>query len=319
MIPNYSIETDSGERVTHLYQNNCYFAHLSIYYFASQFCEGGMVLDAGSGTGYGSAYLADHGARFVWGIEINENAVAESQQYFQRPNLQYIIQDLQNIMAFQKHHFDVIFSSNALEHVPDASSFFLNAWRLLKPEGTLILAVPPITKERELKENIDNIYHLNIWTPRQWHHAVSRFFSDVQCYRHSFYKPNYTLDLLNTPEQTLVNETEFFFSPISLDEYYSAPSLTVILVARGPRSFDELPLNKPLDFVDESFTRPPAESADAQSVDKDLEIRTLSAELGEKNEQLRRITSSLGWRLLSRYGRIKHRYLLPIYRLLKLK
>jgi hypothetical protein len=45
---------NKGERVTHLYPNDCYYGHLSIYYFALQFCQGGTVLDAGSGAGYGS-------------------------------------------------------------------------------------------------------------------------------------------------------------------------------------------------------------------------------------------------------------------------
>jgi hypothetical protein len=44
----------------------------------------------------------------------------------------------------------------------------------------------------------------------------------------------------------------------------------------------------------------------------------LRAQLAEKEAQLRRITGSLGWRLLSRYGRIKYRYILPLLRLLRL-
>lgn len=42
------------------------------------------------------------------------------------------------------------------------------------------------------------------------------------------------------------------------------------------------------------------------------------AHLAEKEAQLERITSSFGWRLLNFYGRIKYRYLLPVYRLLRL-
>jgi GT2 family glycosyltransferase/glycosyltransferase involved in cell wall biosynthesis len=56
----------------------------------------------------------------------------------------------------------------------------------------------------------------------------------------------------------------------------------------------------------------------AQVAEKDQAIRLLSGQLAAKDAQVERITSSLGWRLLSRYGRIKHRYLLPIYRLLGL-
>jgi hypothetical protein len=57
--------SDGGERVTHLERNFVYYVHLSIYDFALQFCQDGLVLDAGSGAGYGSAYLAGSGARHV--------------------------------------------------------------------------------------------------------------------------------------------------------------------------------------------------------------------------------------------------------------
>ena len=52
-----------GERVSPLLNDSCYQAHLSIYGFARPGCQGGIVLNAGSGTGYGSADLADHDLR----------------------------------------------------------------------------------------------------------------------------------------------------------------------------------------------------------------------------------------------------------------
>jgi len=36
--------------------------------------------------------------------------------------------------------------------------------------------------------------------------------------------------------------------------------------------------------------------------------------LAEKESQVEKITSSFGWRLINRYGPIKHRFLLPAYR-----
>src|SRR5262249_46140703 len=45
---------------------------------------------------------------------------------------------------------------------------------------------------------------------------------------------------------------------------------------------------------------------------------SLQRELLVRTADLERIKRSFAWRLLSRYGRIKYRYLLPIYRLLRL-
>ena len=43
----------------------------------------------------------------------------------------------------------------------------------------------------------------------------------------------------------------------------------------------------------------------------------LAGELATKNSELARMTNTLGWRLLSRYGKIKYRFLLPAYRQLR--
>jgi polysaccharide pyruvyl transferase CsaB len=47
-------------------------------------------------------------------------------------------------------------------------------------------------------------------------------------------------------------------------------------------------------------------------------IKVLQQQLSARDLELERITRSIGWRLLSRYGRIKYRYLLPLYRTLNL-
>ena len=45
---------------------------------------------------------------------------------------------------------------------------------------------------------------------------------------------------------------------------------------------------------------------------------TLTAKIAERETELEKIRSTLGWRLLREYGKIKYRYLLPIYRFLNL-
>ncbi|HKY05000.1 MAG TPA: glycosyltransferase, partial [Blastocatellia bacterium] len=54
--------------------------------------------------------------------------------------------------------------------------------------------------------------------------------------------------------------------------------------------------------------------AEARLRQAEHRLSQISGELLEKDRQLQRITRSLAWRVLSRYGRIKHRFLLPPYR-----
>jgi SAM-dependent methyltransferase len=248
---------NQGERVTHLYPNDSYYAHLSIYSFAAQFCQNGVVLDAGSGSGYGSNYLASKGCRFVYGIDKNKRAVAFSQRYFLKSNLRFQVMDLREISGFPADQFDLIFSSNTLEHVADVIPFLQEVWRLLKPSGYLLVAVPPITNNELRTANLANPYHLNIWTPRQWYSILNLYFERVDTYRHWLEKAGAILDLYNLPEQTVITEEDFIFVPVSLKDLYELPTISAIFIAAQKRAKDQLPARShSVKFVDDSFTRP---------------------------------------------------------------
>jgi SAM-dependent methyltransferase len=251
---------DGGERVIHLWPNDRYLAHLSIYYFAAPFCKDGMVLDAGSGTGYGSAYLADRGARFVHGIDICEKAVGFSRQNFNKPNLEFHVMDLERITGFAERSFDFIFSSNALEHVQYVPAFFQAAWRLLKPEGRILIAVPPINTPDARRADLANKYHLNSWSPRQWHFVLGQYFKEIECYTHFFDKPGVSLDFNNHPKEVVIAEENFTFTAVPLEEMYKTPTYSAIFVAAAPRSEMEIPrAGLPPEFIDDSFTRRPGQ------------------------------------------------------------
>lgn len=259
--------SSDGERVTHLFPNDCYYAHLSIYHFALNYCQDGLVLDAGAGAGYGSFYLAEKGARFVWGIDASEYAIRFCQTHFQRPNIEFKVMDLQEIFGFPDRSFNLIFSSNTLEHVPNVQSFIRHAWRLLRPNGTLVVGVPPIVDDMHREENIANRHHLNIWSPRQWYHVLNLFFSEVVAFWHGFEKPGVPLDFHNTPEECVINERDFLFKPVQIEQFYINPTLTVILVASETRSVDQVPSSEePIPYIDDSFTRIPVSTLEASGV-----------------------------------------------------
>lgn len=287
-----------GERITHLHPNDCYYAHLSIYHFAVPWGQGKVILDAGSGAGYGSAFLAEQGAAFVHALELSEDAVAFSKDSFERPNLRYQVMNLERIEGFDDQSIDLIFTSNVLEHVPNVLNFLRAAWRLLKPDGTMIIAVPPITCEELRLANLENPYHLNLWSPRQWHSALGHFFDELQGYRHVFDQPGIVLDFANSPEQTRVTERDFTFEPVTIDQAFTLPTLTTLFVARRPRIQPTLGLDvRTVPLVDDSLTIP-ADSPFAPILSRHLAergqtIRRLDAKLTEQTLMITRLEAEL--------------------------
>lgn len=248
--------SDQGERVTHLAPDHVFYGHLSIYHFAFQYVRGAAILDAGSGSGYGSAYLADSGAKHVTGLELNARAVEFSRYHFQRPNLDYQVMDLGDMHGLPPRHFDLIFSSNTLEHVPGIRNFFHSAWELLKPGGTLLLAVPPVTDQRLEYLNLINPYHLHIWSPRQWSEVLQGYFGEVTPYLHGvgeigqdFAPEHYGLNK--------INQQSFAFKPGTLEDMYKSFTLTAIFLAHSPLPEEQIPApSAPIQFVDGSYSRP---------------------------------------------------------------
>lgn len=251
--------TESGERVTHLFPNDCYVAHLSLYRFVVPFVGGAAVLDAGCGAGYGAAYLADHGAGMVTGIDASQKAIAFCQRHFQRPNLRYAVMDVERLEGLAPAAYGAVVCSNVLEHVPDVPAFLRGAWRLVDPSGVLVIAVPPIVSEALREQNLANPYHLNIWSPRQWVHTLELYFSDVRVFQHWYDRPGVELNLANTPRETVVREDDFVFTAVGVDELYSAPTITAVFAARSPKAEASIPASgaRPR-FIDDSFTRPAA-------------------------------------------------------------
>jgi 2-polyprenyl-3-methyl-5-hydroxy-6-metoxy-1,4-benzoquinol methylase len=279
--------TDDGERVTHLYPNSSYYAHLSIYHFALPYAQDRTILDAGSGAGYGAAYLAAHGARHVHALDVSEKAVAFSREHFRRDNLDYQTMDLGQVDGFAAQSIDLVFTSNVLEHITGVPAFLSGACRLLRRDGTMIVAVPPVYNDASRAANLANPYHLNIWSPRQWHYTLTRYFHTVSCIRHHFEKPGTSLNFADTPETCRLREDDFLFLPSSVDELSILGALTAIFVAQMPLPADALPApDKAPPMVDDSFSRP-APTLKLRPLDASTGAGSLIARFKQRLRQVR--------------------------------
>jgi ubiquinone/menaquinone biosynthesis C-methylase UbiE len=132
---------DTGERVNPDFPDKNFANHLRFYQFASQFVGGKNVLDCGCGTGYGTALFADSGANTALGIDLSGDAIGFATSRFVRPNLSFRVMDAQQF-ALPNAEFDMVYSSENLEHLPNPEANLAEIRRVLRPGGMLVLGTP---------------------------------------------------------------------------------------------------------------------------------------------------------------------------------
>jgi SAM-dependent methyltransferase len=106
--------------------------------------SGKRVLDAGCGSGYYSAWLAERGAEVV-GIDASEEMVAEAADRY-GDVAEFRVADLREPLdaaaddVFADESFDLVVSQLALEHVEDWTTPMSEFARVLNPGGRLVIS-----------------------------------------------------------------------------------------------------------------------------------------------------------------------------------
>ncbi len=102
-----------------------------------------QICDFGSGWGWLSNYLSAFGS--VLGVELSDDAVRQAQQDF--PHVEFVCADITKWRPGRQ--FDLLVSSEVLEHVPDKQAFFTTVREVLRPDGWLILTTPNKKVQKE--------------------------------------------------------------------------------------------------------------------------------------------------------------------------
>ncbi len=141
----------------------------------NKLAETGKLLDVGCGTGHFLKTAQKRGWK-VTGIEPNEKARAIANE-----KTNNAVFDLQDLETLPEHSFDVITLWHALEHLPELEENIQQFKNLLKPKGTLIVAVPNF-------KSFDARYYQQFWAaydvPRHlWHFskkAIQKIFAEYK-------------------------------------------------------------------------------------------------------------------------------------------
>ncbi len=141
--------------------------HLARYEFAAPHAAGRDVMDIACGSGYGAAFLKEHGAKTVVGIDVAEDSVTYAREHFAAPGISFECGNLETLE--DKDRFDVITCFETIEHVADYQGSLRRLYAALRPGGTLILSTPNrlITSPNatSLASKPANPFHIREFTP----------------------------------------------------------------------------------------------------------------------------------------------------------
>jgi SAM-dependent methyltransferase len=107
------------------------------------FCTG-RILEIGSGIGNISAFFAEAGANITLS-DIRENYCSTLESKFKLleiVKLDLVHPDFSRIYQTELEKFDTVFALNVVEHIHDDQRAIINAAKLLRPGGRLIILVP---------------------------------------------------------------------------------------------------------------------------------------------------------------------------------
>jgi SAM-dependent methyltransferase len=218
----------TGERVVPgLVDPNLLNEHVARYRFAARFTEGfaerfteqPCVLDAGCGSGYGSAELANAAA--VIGIDISADAVAHAREAFSRAGVHFL-QGACESLPFTGESFDLLVAFEVIEHLEGWQRMLSEARRVLRPSGVLLVSTPNKAWYNESRADAGpNPYHVREFEYREFEAALKAVFPHVHLWtqNHSeaiaFVPVSPSCGVLDAPADFAPEQAHFFLAACS--------------------------------------------------------------------------------------------------------
>jgi SAM-dependent methyltransferase len=168
--------------------------HLARYAFAARLTRKRRVLDAGCGTGYGSAELAWE-ARDVLGIDVSADAVHYARERYGTTNLRFAQASCTSIPA-ASGVFDLVAAFEIIEHLTDWRAFLREVRRVLAPDGLFLVSTPNKLYYAESRQKHGpNPFHEHEFELDEFRRELTAFFPGV-----SLFFENHTEAILFEPE-----------------------------------------------------------------------------------------------------------------------
>jgi ubiquinone/menaquinone biosynthesis C-methylase UbiE len=143
---------------------------------------GDRALDLGCGAGEFTAVLAEAGAQPV-GVEVAEAARRRAQA--DHPELDVRLVAIGAPLPMEDNSFDLVWSSEVIEHVADTARWLSEVRRVLAPGGRLLLTTPAHGRLRVALGGVERFSaplgdHLHLYTRRSLRGLLEEFgFAEV--------------------------------------------------------------------------------------------------------------------------------------------
>ena len=146
-------------------------------YLLAEVRPGDRALDLGCGAGEFTAALAQAGADTV-GVEVAEAALRRARA--SHPELDFRLAPIDGPLPLGDNTFDVVWSSEVIEHVADTARWLSEIRRVLVPGGRLLLTTPSHGRLRVALGGVERFSeplgdHLHLYTRRSLTETLEGF------------------------------------------------------------------------------------------------------------------------------------------------
>lgn len=265
----------TGERMVpdHNQNKSIYAEHIVRYMFAIQFVKNKVVLDIASGSGYGTAMIADANAKKVTGIDISEEAIAHSKEHYGRDNIKFLVGDAAKI-PLDDNSIEVAISFETIEHIPDYRAFLSEIRRVLKPDGIFLVSTP-----NKAIYPPGNEYHIKEFYIEEFQDLLGEYFPEIVLEK----QKTLNLDSLFSEKESLETISFNIASTLSSE----APLYVLAICGESLKKTDY----KGIGFLND-FTANELQAVGAATKEKEARIIMLEKASAEKQEYIKKLEGS---------------------------
>ncbi len=146
-----------------------------------EFAGGRTVVDIGCSVGIGSNILS-HEARFVWGIDINKEAIEFATLAFKRPNLDFAVVDIENPPTREFAKFELVVMSECIEHLADVETGLGMVKRLMGKDAITFITCPNGNNPEVIAHENEHGFHIQHWKAGEAYSLLIKHFKSVVMY-----------------------------------------------------------------------------------------------------------------------------------------